>query len=155
MASNGTFTNSEQQYGTHWHLRIMGINDSMLVELQAELQHQVDVGYLTYVSAGVEVGNLNNEVEVQHVHVALGTKTSTKKWPIVNKLGLLEEERKAKYTNWYLVPVYKTSSPCRNRQYCLKGAEACYYELGDYIEFFNINKVLPLPKDNSIIDLTV
>lgn len=115
-----TFTNDTQQYGTHWHLRIQGIEPELLADLLETLEKGLDNLYFTYASGGLEKNTLNEGLEQQHLHLALGTQRSTKKWPIVNKLGLTDPDTKKLYTSWYLTPVYSTSSPAKNRQYCMK-----------------------------------
>ncbi len=115
-----TFTNDTQQYGTHWHLRIQGISNELLADLLEIFEREVANGYFTYAVGGIEKSNLNGDVELQHLHVAIGTNRSTKKWPVVNKLYLLDENSKKNYTGWYLQPVYSTSSPIKNIEYCTK-----------------------------------
>ena len=126
--ANNSFTNDTQQYGTHWHLRIQGIASELLAELLETFEREVENGYFTYAVGGIEQSNLNGMVEIQHLHVAVGTNRSTKKWPIVNKLNLLDENIKKQYSGWYLQPVYSTSSPTKNIEYCTK--EGILFEYG-------------------------
>lgn len=144
-----TFTNDEQQYGTHWHLRIQGVDNVLITAMRAKFKEVVELHQFEYCSAGVERTFTDEGEECKHIHAAIGTKKSVKKWFIVNKLGL-NQEFKENHTNWYCRPIYPSSSPAANAEYCTKGE---YYELDFYFQFF-IHEIQNWSSDETM-DLTM
>lgn len=118
LSSNPT-TKSDaitQKWGSHFHLTLRDPTDEFLEKLHSTLQDLIATGYITYYGAGKET----KESKI-HVHVALGTTYCTRITTITNRLRLFSAGKKQGWSSYYLRPIYQSSSPQQNYEYCTKG----------------------------------
>lgn len=91
--------NSEAKYGTHWHVRITGIKEDYIEEINKKCQEQASKGNFDYVKGGLEQGENGST----HFHLAIGYRKSVTKWVIFKALGLKAgNTQEANCHQWYV-----------------------------------------------------
>jgi len=109
--------NDVSNYGTHWHVRVHDPTPEflgMFVQTCRALQAET---YLSYAVIGEE--KTRSDKGVSHIHAALGTYKSLSKFHLAQKLKIRGNNKM--YRQWYVSPIYASSSPAQNAEYCRKG----------------------------------
>lgn len=109
--------NADARYGTHWHVRISGIKEDYIEEVNAKIKEQIDKENFSYARGGLESG----EDGSTHYHIAIGYRKSVTKWVLFKVLGLKAgNTEEANCKQWYIAPIYKESTPEANAKYATK-----------------------------------
>lgn len=110
-------TNNGQQNGTHWHCRVMLPTLHFQTAFIKKIKELLEEQFFTYAVIADDY-TLDKK---RHLHCALGCSRSYNKFYLAGKLGLRPIPEDKPFTNWYLNPVYKDSSPLNNANYVRKG----------------------------------
>lgn len=119
-----------QQYFTHWHLRLRNPSELCKQRLTERFTELHDKGKLQYAAIGEESVQYDGEPPEVHFHIPLGFSRALRKHAVINLLQLFVRDPDGRHKNgfysYYLEPVYGSSTPRKNWDYCLKGKNVIY-----------------------------